>query len=102
MINFKERNIFAGCVYKQPSMDVLVFNSLINQLLDKNSRDQKQIFLPVDFNINLLNYCEHQHTNAFLDSLASNSIIPYILQLTRLTSHPKTLIDNIFSNILSC
>ena len=102
MINFKERNIFAGCVYKQPSMDVLVFNSLINQLLDKNSRDQKQIFLPVDFNINLLNYFEHQHTNAFLDSLGSNSIIPYILQLTRLTSHPKTLIDNIFSNILSC
>ena len=82
-------------------MDVLVFNYLINQLLDKISKEQ-QIFLLGDFNINLLNYNEHQPTNEFLDSLASNSIIPYILQPTRLTSHSKTLIDNIFSNVLSC
>ena len=37
----------------------------------------------------------------FLDSLASNSFLPYILQPTRLTSHSKTLIDNIFSNVIS-
>ena len=82
-------------------MDVLDFNSLINQLLDKISKEQKQIFLLGDFNINLLNYNEHQPTNEFLDSLASNSIIPYTLQPTRITSHSKTLIDNIFSNVLS-
>ena len=81
-------------------MDVLDFNSLINQLLDKISKEQKQIFLLGDFNINLLNYNEHQPTNEFLDSLASNSIIPYTLQPTRITSHSKTLIDNIFSNVL--
>ena len=82
-------------------MDVLDFNSLINQLLDKISKEQRHIFLLGDFNINLLNYNEHQHTNEFLDSLASNSIIPYILQPTRITSHSKTLTDNIFSNVLS-
>ena len=82
-------------------MDVLVFNYLINQLLDKISKEQ-QIFLLGDFNINLLNYNEHQPTNEFLDSLASNSIIPYILQPKKLTSHSKTLIYNIFSNVLSC
>ena len=91
-----------GCVYKHPNMDVLDFHSFINQLLDKISKEQKQIFILQDFNINLLNYHEHQPTNEFLDSLASNSIIPYILQPTRLTSHSKTLIDNIFSNVLSC
>ena len=83
-------------------MDVLDFNYLINQLLDKISKEQKQFFLLGDFNINLLNYNEHQPTNEFLDSLASNSIIPYILQPTRLTSQCKTFIDNIFSNVLSC
>ena len=83
-------------------MDVLDFNYLINQLLDKIWKEQKQTFLPGDFNINLLNYNEHQPTNEFLDSLASNSIILYILQPTRLTSHSKTLIDNIFSNVLLC
>ena len=61
-------------------MDVLDFNSLINQLLSKISKEQKQIFLLGDFNINLLNYNEHQPTNEFLDSLTSNAIIPYILQ----------------------
>ena len=54
-----------------------------------------------DFNINLLNYIVQQPTNDFLDSLASNSIIPYILQPTNLTSHSKTLTDKIFSKILS-
>ena len=71
------------------------------QMLEKVSKEKKQIFLLGDYNINLLNYNVHQPTNNFLDSLASNSIIPYILQPTRLTSHSKTLIDNIFLNILS-
>ena len=50
--------------------------------------------------MNLLNYNDHQSTNDFLDSLASNSFIPYILHPTRITSHSKTLIDNIFSNYI--
>ena len=82
-------------------MDVLEFNNHLNQMLEKVSKEQKQIFLLGNFNINLLNYNIHQPTNDFLDSLASNSIIPYFLQPTRLTSHSKTLIDNIFSNIRS-
>ena len=61
-----------------PNMDVLDFSFLINELLDKVSKEQKQIFLLVDFNINLLNYNEHQPTNEFLDFLASSSIISYI------------------------
>ena len=101
IINSKKSNIVVGCAYKHPNMDVLDFNSLINQLLDKISNEQKQFFLLGDFNINLLNYTEHQPTNEFLDSLASNSIIPYILQLTRITSHSKTLTDNVFSNVFS-
>ena len=102
IIYSKKSNITVGCVYKHPNINVLDFNSLINQLLDKISKEQKQIFLLGDFNINLLNYNEHQPTNEFLDSLASNSIIPYILLPRRLTIHSKTLIDNIFSNVLSC
>ena len=82
-------------------MDVLEFNNHLNQMLQKVSKEQKQFFVLEDFNINLLNHNVHQPNNDFLDSLASNSIIPYILQPTRLTSYSKTLIDNIFSNILS-
>ena len=98
--NTKKANIVVGCSYKHSNMDVLELNNHLNQMLEV-SKEQKQIFLLRDFNINLLNYNVHQPTNDFLDSLASNSIIPYILQPTRLKSHSKTLIDNIFSNTLS-
>ena len=35
----------------------------------------------------------------FLDSLAFNSYLPYFIQHSRYTSHSKTLINNIFSNV---
>ena len=38
--------------------------------------------------------------NEFLDSLASNSFMPLILQPTSITSHAHTPIDNIFSNVI--
>ena len=72
----------------------------LNNLLEKVSKEQKSAFLLGDFNINLLNYNVHSPTNEFLDSLASNSFLPYILQPTRTTSHSKTLIDNIFTNVI--
>ena len=52
-----------------------------------------------DFHFKLLNYNEHNHTNVFLDSLASTSLIPLILEPIRITGHSNTLIDNIFSNV---
>ena len=48
-----------------------------------------------------MHYNEHKPTNEFLDSLASNSYLPYIIQFSRDASHSKTLIDNIFSNVIS-
>ena len=54
-----------------------------------------------DFNVNLLNYNDHTSTNKFLHSLESNSVIPYLLQPTRITDHSETLIDNIFSNVVT-
>ena len=47
-----------------------------------------------------MNYNEHNETNKFLDSLASNSFILLVLQPTRITSHSNTFIDNIFLNVI--
>ena len=78
------------------------FNSnYLNKLLENISKEQKSVFLLGDFNVNLLNYNEHNQTNEFLDSLASNSFVPLILQPTRISSHSKTLIENIFSNVIN-
>ena len=51
------------------------------------SKEQKLVFLLGDFNINILIYNDHQPTNDFLDSLASSSLIPYIVHPTRITSY---------------
>ena len=54
-------------------MDLTDFNSnYLNKLLQNISKEQKSIFLPGDFNVNLLNYNEYNQTNEFLDFFASN------------------------------
>ena len=101
IVNPKKSNIIVGVIYRHPSMDLTDFNcNYLNKLLENISKEQKSIFLLGDFNVNLLNYNEHNQTNEFLDSLASNSFISLILQRTRITSHSNTLIDNIFSNVI--
>ena len=98
--NPRKSNIIVGVIYRHPSMDLADFNcNYLNKLLENTSKGQKSIFLLGDFNVSLLNYNEHNETNEFLDSLASNSFIPLILQPTRITSHSNTLIDNISSNV---
>ena len=83
-------------------MDVLDFKNIyVSQIFEIVSKEQKQVFLLRDFNINLLDFNDHQPRNDFLDSLASKSFIPGILHPTRITSHSKTLIDNIFFNFIS-
>ena len=47
-----------------------------------------------------MNYNDHNQTNEFLVSLASNSFTPLILQRTRITSDSNTFLDNIFSNVI--
>ena len=73
----------------------------LNTLYDKSSKEIKQLILLSGLNINLLNYNYHENTNKFLDSLASNSFIPYLFQPTKLLVTQKTLIDKTFSNTIS-
>ena len=56
----------------------------INNLLDKWSKENKNVSLLGDFNINLLNYDQHSPTNEFLASLSlsSHMLLPHIVQLT--------------------
>ena len=82
-------------------MDLTDFNcKYLNKLSENASKEQKCILLLGDFNVNLLNYNDNNQTNEFLDSLASNSLIPFILQPTRISSYSNILIENIFSSVI--
>ena len=92
IVNPEKSNIIVGLIYRHPSMDLADFNSnYLNKFLENISKEQKSMFLLGDFNVNLLNYNEHNQANEFLDSLASNSFAPLILQPTRITRHSNTL-----------
>ena len=54
-----------------------------------------------DYNVDLSKFEQHSSINEFLDSLASSMFLPYIIQPTRATSNSRTIVDNIFSNIIS-
>ena len=102
MINPRKSDIIVGVIYKHPKMDVTDFsNNFLNNLLKKINQEQKKVFLLGDFNIDLMHYNEHKLTNEFLDSLAFNSYLSYIIQPSQHTSHSRTLIANIFSNVIS-
>ena len=82
-------------------MDLTDFNcNYLNKPLENICKEQKSIFLLGDFNVNLLNYNEHNQTNEFLNSLASNSFIPLIFKPNKITSYSNTLIDKYFQTLL--
>ena len=47
-----------------------------------------------------MHYNKDKPKNEFLDSLASNSYLPYIIQSNRHTCHFRTLIHDILSNVI--
>ena len=98
IINKNEKNMVAGCIYKHPKQIIPDFldNHLL-PLLEKLSNGNKQILIMGDFNINLLSY-DDKNTANFPDTMFSYSYFPFINTLTRVTSHSKTLIDNMFYN----
>ena len=101
IINPIYSNIIVEVICRHPSLNLADFNcNYLNKLLENISKEQISTFLLTVFNVNLLNYHEHNQTNEYLDSLNSNSFIPLILQPTRITRHSNTVIDNIFSNVI--
>ena len=100
--NPSKTNIIVGCIYRDLTMDLNEFNCYcLNPLLEKLAKEQKNAFFLGDVNVDLLKYEQHKAINEFLDSLSSDMFLPYIIQPTRITSHSKSIIDNIFSNYIS-
>ena len=53
-----------------------------------------------DYNIDLLKYDTRSGYSDFLDFMYANFLLPYISAASRVTLHSKTLIKNIFSNMI--
>ena len=91
------KNFIVGCVYRPPNTDVNAFNVECESILNivKTVNDQL-FFIMGDFNLDLLQFADHQPTQTFLNNMISHSMFPSIRNPTRITEKCATLIDNIF------
>ena len=89
-----------GVVYRSPSHDTIksLSDFMINTF-DKFARENKEIIITGDFNINLLQCNSNLDIGKFLDAMFSLNLIPKITLPTRVTSTTANLLDHIYSNI---
>ena len=64
-------------------------------LLEKPSREKKEIILMADFNINILNCDSDKDTADFVDTIYASSLYPIINTPIRIIATSKALTDNI-------
>ena len=98
LLNRASKNTLCFCTYRHPNTDVQVFLDHMYNVLQKSTKERKDIFFMGDFNLNLLNYDTHSETNDFVNLMMTHYILPHILHPTRVTDHSATIIDNIFTN----
>ena len=81
-------------------MEVKEFNNdYLKHLMVKLAKENKNIYLIGNYNIDLMKTEEDTNISNFLDTLTSNLFVPHIISPTRFTSNTSTLIDNISGNL---
>ena len=78
------------------ALAIATHNEIIQKL--KSSRDHKNCEIQIlsDFNVDILNFAQHDLTNTYLESMFSNSLLPVITRPTRVHHTSASLIDHIF------
>ena len=103
--NKKSKNIVCGCVYRHPNklkQDYSDFNKYMDETLSKLQKENKEVYVCGDFNIDLLKMNEVDSHLEFYNLLNAHGLLPFIIQPTRVVSNQiPSLIDNIFSNNIS-
>ena len=95
----KGKNIVVSCIYRTPGSNINTFSEYLDNFLynEKN----KSVYIIGDTNIDLMKYDDHVPTKDFLDMLYSYGVFPKVDKPTRITAVSTTLIDNIFTNVIS-
>ena len=85
-------------LYRHPNGSFETFMDYVNSTVEKIHQENKLCLIMGDFNVDLLRIDSHPGSENFINTLGSFFFQPHILQLTRVTDHSSTLIDNIFFN----
>ena len=93
------KNLIIGLVYRSPSHDSIeAFTECLNDILGKISKENKDVALLGDTNIDLLKVDRHAATGKYFDQIMNYGMTPQITVPTRQTHETATLIDHVFLN----
>ena len=97
--NQNSKNIVCGCVYRHPRQSLESFFNYMDSTLSKLGKENKEIYICGDFNINLINIDSNNGSSNFYNLFNSNGFLPLILHPSRVVEgQAPSLIDNIFTN----
>ena len=99
--NDKRENIIIGCIHipTPPPPHHNNFNEFVHYItttLNELNKENKEIYICGDLNIDLLKY-EHDLKLQEFYNLSSNGFIPHITLPTRITDTSMCIIDNIYT-----
>ena len=100
--NQKSKNLTVGTIYRHHTPVTDFLDIFFTKFLQQITKSRKTCVLCGDFNVDLTQYGNNSIVGTFFDEISSYSFRPLILQPTRVTSRSFTLIDNIFTNNISC
>ena len=69
---------------------------LMRNSLNKLNKENKEVYIAGDFNIDLLKYDTNIKYKDFYNLMTASGFLPQITQPTRITETTMTIIDNIY------
>ena len=102
--NVKSKNIICGSMYRHPWNNINNFDNFyiyLENIFNKLTKENKELYLCGDFNIDLLKIDDINSHKKFYELLCSYGLLPQIFYPTRECGESSTIIDNIFTNNLS-
>ena len=100
--NKKSKNVIVGCIYRHPhSPNLDDYIAYMKACLAKLQKENKEVYITGDFNIDLLKYEINPKYQEFYNLMTSSGFLPYIILPTRITDTTMTIVDNIYSNTFS-
>lgn len=100
--NNQNTKLIIGNIYRPPREtleDYTKFQDNLNHLLSIFQKNNHEVIIAGDYNIDLLKFRETNKVNEYFNTIIANGFIPKITFPTRLTASNGTLIDNFLVKI---
>ena len=93
--NEKKKNIIIGELYRIPNTSEKDFLEDYDNLLKKINKENKELVIGTDQNIDYLKINTNSNSNALFEMNLEHKLLPTVTRPTRITHQTATLIDNI-------